>query len=459
MRLILFLLAIFLGSLGSIANPAYADQHADDAVQRLQRYIQIDTTNPPGNESAGVDFLGQLLSEAGIAYETAESAPGRGNLWARLEGGSKPGLILLHHIDVVPANADYWDHPPLSGAIKDGFIHGRGAVDTKGLGIAQLQAFIALKESGRRLNRDVIYMATADEEAGGFYGAGWLLEHRPEIFKGVGFLINEGGSARLFGTTPAFHIEVTQKVPLWLRLTATDEPGHGSSPRLTSAVTRILQAGHRIATTRFARRLVPAVRDYFHAAARFQDSELGARMADMDSAIQDEAFMLNLQLEQPGLAALTGNTCSLTRLKGSGKINVVPPTAELELDCRLLPDQSPDAFLADLETIIADPHIEISRIMGFTPSVSSTDTQLYKAIGRTVAKRLENAVLVPSVSTGFTDSHFFRDAGIVSYGFSPFMFVPGEATGVHGNNERLSLDNLRSGTEILTDLLMEFTVR
>ena len=435
------------------AEPAVA---INPLVSHLQKYLQIDTVNPPGNESRGVEYLGQLLDNAGIPYQSAESQPGRGNLWARLKGGDEPALVLLHHIDVVPFNPDYWDVGPLSGEIRENYIYGRGAIDTKGLGIAQLHAFLALKDSGIPLNRDVIYIATADEEAGGLFGAGWLIEHHPEIFDNVGYLINEGGSGVILGKTPAFNIEVTQKVPLWLRLTATDTPGHGSAPRINSSVKRIIRAGSRIADTRFKPRVVPAVSTYFAAIAPFQHGERQRLMSDMSQAIHNDAFMLTLQLEEPRLAALLVNTCSLTTLSGSAKINVVPATALLELDCRLLPDQDPEAFVDELKTIINDDHIEISRILGFSPAVSPIDTPLHDAINRALTLNFENAVTIPGVSTGFTDSHFFRDMGIVSYGFMPFLFHPGEQTGVHGNNERISIENLNRGTKVLTDFLFEF---
>jgi acetylornithine deacetylase/succinyl-diaminopimelate desuccinylase-like protein len=433
-----------------------ADAYQDQVVPRLQAYLQIDTVNPPGNEARGVSYLGGLLNQAGIAFETAESAPGRGNIWARLKGGNKPALVLLHHMDVVPADPEYWDLPPLSGDIKNDYIYGRGAIDTKGLGIVQLQAFLALAASGKRLNRDVIFMATADEEAGGFYGAGWLIEHHPEIFDGVGYLINEGGSGTMMKETPTFNIEVTQKVPLWLRLTATDIPGHGSAPRISSSVNRILRAGNRIANTRFKRRVVPAVDAYFKAIAPYQEGNRQHLMANMADAISNEPFMVTLRVEEPWRAALLSNTCSLTTLQGSNKINVVPPTAILELDCRLLPDQGPEQFIAELETIINDDQIEITRIMGFTPAVSEANTPLFQAIRQSVAMTFEDAILVPSVAVGFTDSHFFRDMDIVSYGFAPFLHLPGEQTGVHGNNERISIENLRRGTRIMTDFLFGF---
>ena len=434
-----------------------ADEFVEQSVERLQEYIRINTINPPGNETRGVEFLAEIFDTAGIVYETAESAPGRGNIWARLEGGDEPALILLHHIDVVPADAKYWDVDPLSGDIVEGYIYGRGALDTKGLGIAQLQAFLALHASGKPLNRDVIYMATADEEAGGFYGAGWLLKNKPEIFEGVGFLVNEGGSGTIIDRIPAFSIEVTQKVPLWLRLTATDVPGHGSSPRVTSSVKRIVRAGQRIADTKFEKRVVPSVLKYFASISRFQQGERQRLMSNMAEAVKDEEFMLSLQLEEPWRAALLSNTCSLTTLQGSNKINVVPPTALLELDCRLLPDQDPEEFIHDLEIIINDPAIEITQLMVFSPAVSEINTPLFEAIDQAVTLNFENAVLIPSVSTGFTDSHFFRDVDIVSYGFAPFLFQQGERSGVHGNNERVSVSNLKTAVKVMTDFLYGFT--
>ena len=434
------------------------------AVPNLVGYLQTNTVNPPGNESRGVTYLGKLLDEAGIEYETAESAPGRGNLWARLPGtadanGRKaPSLVLLHHIDVVTANADYWRVDPFSGDKVDGYIYGRGAIDTKGLGIIQLQAFLALAASGHTLNRDVWYMATADEEAGGAFGAGWLVENRPELFSNVGYLLNEGGSGRRFAQDVAVMVEVTQKVPLWLRLTSSGRPGHGSAPQVTTSVTQLVRALERIRETDFPVNIVPAVAAMFEGLAPYQDEEKRNRYANIAQAANDSNFLLGLRLENPGAHALLRNTCSITRLQGSSKINVVPAEASAELDCRLLPDQSPDQFLKELRHIINDENIAIEKIMGFTPATSRTDTPLFKAIEKIANERL-GARLVPTVAGGFTDSHFFRDLGITSYGYSPFVFEASEATGVHGNNERISVSNITNGVESFYQLLEEFTVQ
>lgn len=442
-----------------LAGPAAAADFARQAPERLAAYLRVDTTNPPGNETDGVAFLAAILDEAGIPYQTAESAPGRGNLWARLEGGDEPALVLLHHIDVVSADPRYWQVAPLSGEIRDGYVWGRGALDMKGIGIAHLQAFLALHASGKRLNRDVLFVATADEEAGGAYGAGWLIEHHPEIFEGVGYLLNEGGSGTRLGDDVVFTVEVTQKVPLWLRLTARGQPGHGSTPRAATAVTRVLRAGNRIAETRFPARVIDPVRAQFEGLAPYQDERLRGRYANLDAAVADDDFLRYLELTEPGAHALLRNTCSITRLEGSDKINVVPTEAAMELDCRLLPDQDPASFIAELETVVNDPNVAIDTLMVFTPAISRSDTPLYRGIAEALERRHPGARMMPGVLTGFTDSHFFRDLGITSYGFGPFVVPPADRAGVHGNDERLGIEALIDGTRLMIEVVEGFAAR
>lgn len=425
----------------------------DEAVQRVQEYLRINTINPPGNESRAVDFFAAIFDAEGIEYETAESAPGRGNIWARLEGGEGQALVLLHHSDVVPADDGHWDHTPLSGALDDGYIYGRGALDTKALGILHLQTFLALHRAGNPLNRDVIFMATADEEAGGFYGAGWLVENRPEIFAGVGSLLNEGGGGTLDGDRKEFGVEVTQKVPIWLRLTATAHPGHGSTPRVQSAATKMVHALARLHDHSFAPRIVPAVDEYFKGIAPRASDEWRPVFADMSTAIEDPEILLKLQLYSPFYHALTRNTCSITRFEGSNKINVVSPEVWAEIDCRMLPDQDPGEFVEELHSVFNDPAIAIEQIMAFSPAVSTTDTDLYRSIEGVLQREYPDASIVPTVAAGFTDSHFFRDLGIVSYGFAPTLIPLEDDGGVHGNNERISEENVRVGTRLMLEVV------
>ena len=183
------------------------DKLGEEAVRRTREYVRINTTNPPGNEAQTVAYLARIFKEEGIDFDTASSAPGRANIWARLKGsGSEPALVLLHHMDVVPADARYWDVDPFSALVKDGEIYGRGTLDTKTLGILHLETFLALRRAHVPLKRDVIFIATADEEAGGLYGAGWLVKNRPDAFKGAGLLLTEGGSGSLTDGRQQFSI-------------------------------------------------------------------------------------------------------------------------------------------------------------------------------------------------------------------------------------------------------------
>ena len=185
---------LFLVSLPLAAQtPAELQKLQDEAVTRAKEYLRINTSNPPGNEVASMVWFAQMLKAEGIPFDTATSAPGRGNIWARLKGGTEPALVLLHHMDVVPADPRYWEVDPFSADVRNGDIFGRGALDTKLLGIAHFQTFIALHRLKVPLNRDVIFMATADEEAGGALGAGWIVKNRPDAFRGAGFVLNEGG--------------------------------------------------------------------------------------------------------------------------------------------------------------------------------------------------------------------------------------------------------------------------
>lgn len=428
-----------------LAGSALAQSIEDEALTWLQDYIRIDTINPPGNESRAVEFIAAILEAEGIPYQTAVSAPGRGNLWARLEGGDEPALILLQHTDVVPADPKYWTTDPLSGDIRDGYLWGRGTLDMKGTGMSQLATFVSLKRSSIALNRDLVLVATADEEAGGLFGAGWLIEHHPEIFDGAGLLINEGGNGEQTDEEIIFSVEVTQKVPVWLRLTAVDTPGHGSMPNATSSVTRIVDALASLRANPFPPRIVPAVDAMFQSLATSSGPEWQDAYGHMANAVTEPGFLEKLQKHSPFLHALTRDTCSMTRFEASNKINVVPPSAWAEIDCRILPDRTSEVFVDELRKLIAHTGVDIEVIMAFTPAVSATNTLLYRAIEEVTAERHPGSRVMPSVSTGFTDSHFTRDLGIASYGFDPTIVPEVEFSRIHGNDERISVEAFRRG--------------
>jgi len=436
--------------LAAVEPPAVSE-----TVAWLQDYLRIDTTNPPGNEANAVEFLAAILKAEGIRYKTAQSAPGRKNLWARLEGGDEPALLLLHHSDVVVADVAYWDTDPFAGEIRDSQIYGRGALDMKSHGVVHLATFLALHRDGVPLNRDVVFMATADEEAGSRLGMGWMMANRPKAFTGVGLALTEGGQATIVGDRIALGVEVTQKVPLWLRIEATGPAGHGSTPKVDSALGNLIDALANLRDHEFEPRIVPIVDSYFKRLAPNFPRGLRNAFANIDSAIEDPEFRYELQSSFANLAALTQNTCAITRVAGSEKINVVSPRATAEIDCRLLPDQEPVRFLAELETVFDDEAIWIDPILSWQSSATGTDTPLFAAIQTVMAARYPGIEAIPTMSTGFTDSHYLRERGIASYGFAPFLIPVGDISGFHGNNERISVENVDRGVEILLEIVTQ----
>jgi len=451
-------------ALAVITQSAGAQQAADlaklqdEAVRHTREYLRINTTNPPGNEVETMRWFARIFQQEGIPFDTASSAPGRGNIWARLKGGSQPALVLLHHMDVVPADPKYWGTDPFAATNvmvgKDSMIVGRGALDTKTLGVVELEAFLAMHRAKVPLERDVIFIATADEEAGGNFGAGWLVKNHPEAFKGAGLLLNEGGDGTLGDDGKIqFGIEVTQKTPLWLKLTSVGKPGHGSTPPPASAVNRLIRALDRLQTYEFAPRVIPAVKSYLVAIAPSAAAKWRDGFTDPSKLIADKNTLMELQIEQPEIAGLLRNTCSITMLQASNKINVIPPEAQAQVDCRLLPDQDREAFLREFAGAINDPSITIETIIGFSAAVSSTNSPLYRSIVDVVKRNYPAASIAPAVSTGFTDSHWFRDLGIASFGFAPFLIPENDEGGVHGNNERISVANVRKGTEMMVELV------
>ena len=424
-----------------------------EAVEWLKAYLQIETVNPPGNESRAVDYIANIFEQEGIEFNSAESAPGRGNIWARIEGGDKPALVLLHHSDVVPANEKYWDFDPFSGEIKDGYILGRGALDMKGTGISHLANFINLHRQGKKLNRDVIFIGAADEESGGNFGVGWLVKNHPEIFEGAGLLLNEGGSGYKSNDSIVFSVEITQKVPVWLRLTAIDTPGHGSSPRSTSSVSRVVKALNIIWNNPFPPRIIPEVEKVFIERSGGLDEPYSSEYRNIKESIKDPIFMQRLQSFSASAHALTRDTCSLTRMMGSSKINVVPPEAWAEVDCRMLPDRTTDEFISDFKALIKDTGVEVELIMSAVPAISQTDYELFLAIEDFSKNNYPGSRVAPSVSTGFTDSRFTRGLGIQSYGFNPLISTGDEYSSIHGNNERINEKAFRQSVKDLGIIL------
>jgi acetylornithine deacetylase/succinyl-diaminopimelate desuccinylase-like protein len=452
--LLLFSLACWVAALPARAQDLDWSALEDEAVRRLSRYLQIDTANPPGNELPAAQFFARWFEDEGIEAAIYESAPGRGNVVARLAGeGSAPSVVLMHHMDVVPADARYWQREPFGGAIADGEIWGRGALDDKGMGIASAVALIALARAGAPLGGDVVFLGVADEEAGGALGAGFMVENHFELFANAGVVLNEGGYIAVGedGAPRFYAVEVAQKVPLWLRLTAKGSPGHGSMPLPDAAPDRLLAALGRIAAWQTPLRVVPQLQRFYADTAGAAPAPRREKLRDLSASLADPAFAAEFTAV-PRQNAQVRNTISLTVLEGSQKTNVIPPQASAELDVRLLPDQDPQAFLAELAAVIDDPGIEIETLLSFPPASSPSDHELFAVLGEIAERRQPGTVVTTPLAVGFTDCHYFRERGIPCYGFMPFAMGDADGALVHGNDERIAVRNLKEGTRILYEI-------
>ena len=430
----------------------------DESQQLLADYLRVDTTNPPGNERRAADFFARILQKEGIEYKILEASPGRANLYARLKGtGRKRPLILLNHTDVVPVDKKFWSADPYGGIERDGFLWGRGALDMKSLGAAQFMAMLLLKRSGVVLDRDVIFLATADEEAGGQEGAGWFVANHANLIRDAEFAITEGSSNAVAGSNVLYWgIGVTEKTPCWLRLTARGTPGHGSVPRENSAPSKLIRALGKIESYKTRLIATPAVARFFNATAEYQTEPAMKRAhQDVSAALADENLR-NVISRSPVNVALLRNTVQPTVVNIGSKTNVIPAIATAEIDCRLLPGQRVEDFVAEIKRVIDDPSIEIETILAFGATESRFDTALVQSIQEVIKGDYPTARFVPTVLAGFTDSHFFRDMGIESYGFSPFLIQASDSGGVHGNDERISVESYRDGTKLLYRIVERF---
>lgn len=436
-------------------QPIDYDKLTQEATAFLSKYIQINTTNPPGNELPAAMLLKEKFLSDGIPATTWESAPGRGIVAARLHGIGKhqKAIILLCHMDVVPADAKEWQVPPFSGEVKDGVIWGRGAIDDKGSGVVEMMAMLAIKRAGILLDRDVILVATGDEEEGGKAGAGWFVDHQPSVYADAGYVLNEGGGIMdLPGGKQLYDVSVTEKTPLWLRLTATGPSGHAAVPPPETAVTRLVRALARLDEYHAPIRIIGPVENYYHTMSEITHGP--RQWLDLATALKEPAFAREF-VSVPRQNASVRDTITPTVLSASAKTNVISENAYCEIDCRLLPGTDPKKFLRTIEKVIDDKDIHVDVILNFPPVSSPQRSELMTAI-EALARRDGKAQVVPTMTSGFTDSHYFRQKNLIAYGFMPISVTSDEAHGVHGINERISVKELGAGIKRMVELLELF---
>lgn len=433
-------------------GPGSANPDLSRSVKWLQEYLRIDTSNPPGQEDAAVAFLARILEDHSIPARRLRSPKGRSSLYARLSSASPtskpaPAMVLMHHTDVVPAGPG-WSGDPFSGEIREGRIWGRGALDAKSLGIAHLAAMINLTKVRQHLNRDVIYLAVADEEQGGEQGAGWVLEQFPELFSNVSGVLNEGGGNRkLQSRLLWWGIEVAQKHPLWLEISA-----RGNDQSVDQANRKLLSALVRLIDRKSEWRVTEPVREYLRAL-----KGLGAVERQLDIENIDEVIAKGEQnrILMPGMRTLFLDSVQINVLETSAADDHGGAAARAQIDIRLLPDRDAGVFLEEITELLGN-EVEV-RVLLSSPAApaSPTDSEIYELLSGLLSPE---APVVPIFSPGFSDARYFRQAGIYCYGFSPFAIRSSEIRGIHGPNERIPLEDFKRGVERMGHIVEQWAL-
>jgi acetylornithine deacetylase/succinyl-diaminopimelate desuccinylase-like protein len=446
-----------------MVDPMNWTQMTDETVINLVRLIKEQTINPPGNELPAILVVKEILDLAGVPpdmYQIVESAPTRANLVVRLKGdGSEKPLLMSGHVDVVPVERDHWSHDPFGGEVIEGNVWGRGTLDMKGFLAMYLEVFLELFRRKTPLKRDIILAAIADEEAGFEHGSKFLSEKHRELINAE-YAFTEGGALTFYmGKTKLYPIQVAEKSVCWLKATATGKPGHGSVPHsenavfyLAQALEKLRRAGHLpIHLTPTFLKMVAAVRTQ----SRFPVNALAGILG---SPMVVDVLLRNLRGDAANmLRALVSNTVSPTMLQAGSKVNVIPSTAEVGIDCRLVPGQTPESVISEIHHIVGDK-IHLEPVYTTCGAEFSTETPLYKLLEKRTHQLDPGGLVIPMMMTGATDACQYQNAGIKVYGFTPGILPPGMPILqlAHGHDERIPISFIESGLPVLWDVVTEF---
>ncbi|HUJ58907.1 MAG TPA: M20/M25/M40 family metallo-hydrolase [Kofleriaceae bacterium] len=435
---------------------------ADDAVRLCQALLRIDTTNPPGNERPAAELVAGALAEVGLAPELLEAAPGRTNVVVRLRGtGARPPLLLTAHLDVVEADPMKWRHPPFAGEEHDGCLWGRGAIDMKNMAAMCTAILRRLAATGVELERDLIFAAVADEEAGCDLGSRFLVERHRSLVEAEYAIGESGGFSLHLGNTTFYPVQVAEKGFCWVRARIVGEPGHGSMPRHDSVVTRLGAALAKLGTAQLPVHPTLHVEDFLAALRARQP----AAIQPLVKLLARPQLLAKIARLVPGasiarsFSALLSNTAAATVVRSGAKTNVIPGVAEFEIDGRTLPGQTDQDLLRELRALLGDD-VQLEIIKSAPPTVTDPfESPVFDIIKRHVEAREPGAVVVPYLIPGFTDAKYFSQTGARWYGFSPVKLERGSglrfADMFHGNDERVPVAGLAWGVELLDAVVRE----
>lgn len=428
-----------------------------ETVERLQTLIRFDTTNPPGNELPLAQYLVKVLEEEGIATTLLIPVPGRAAVIARIKGnGTRRPVMLLAHMDVVGVEKEKWSCDPFGGVIRDGYLYGRGAIDDKGMLAANLMSMLIVKrqltDAGIELERDVVFVATSDEETGGAVGMQWLVKEHPDLLDAE-FAINEGGRTRIIGGGRRYlAIQTAEKVSHMVTVTARGPAGHSAIPLVGNAVFHLGRALARLGDYREPVTLTETTRRFFGLLSRVwpvreERDAMGALVSDVAAESARGAETLT---RIPVLNAVMRNGISATRVAGGVAGNVIPAEVSAVLNVRTIPGHRIEDVVERMRAWLDDPEIEIGIAShGEEASASDPDSPMFNAIAQAAGHLDTEMTVVPYLSTGGTDSAHLRRIGIDSYGILPFPMEQSDEERMHGHDERVPVQSLHFGTRLI----------
>ena len=431
-----------------------------EALEHFQALLRFDTTNPPGDVAPATRYIAEILGREGIPSTVLEAAPGRTNLVARLSAGNPfDALMISAHLDVVAAEAERWAHPPFAGEIHDGYLWGRGAVDMKHMAVYGLMTLVLLRRLGVELRRDVVLAAIADEEAGMEYGSKWLAANHPGLIAGRWCLSEVGGFTLHVGGQRVYPIQRAEKGIVWLKMTTTGTPGHGSMPHRDNAVVKLSRALSRLAARSLKRHRNLPVQGMIAALARAAGFPLSVPLRLLSVPLVGDWVLDRL----PGsdltqvLFALLHDTACPTGLAAGQKENVIPSEASVVLDCRILPGSSLAELQSEIRHAVRED-VKFEVIQASDPVVHEDDTPLFHVIRQVLSERDPGCHVVPSCSVGYTDGASYRKIGYTTYGFAPIR-LPDDLVFsqlYHGHDERIPIEGFNWGLRTFFEVVHRF---
>lgn len=435
---------------------------AEEAQGWLADLIKINTSNPPGNETPVAKYIAAIFQKEGIANEVVEITPGRSIVIGRLQAGPLPdpanALLLLAHQDTVGVDPKKWTVDPFAAIVRDGYLYGRGTIDDKGLLAANIATMVALKRTGARLGRDVIFLATDDEEQGGAASIKTVIDKYWDKIA-CAYALNEGGRILIKdGKVQYVGIQASEKISYNVIVTATGPSGHGSIPRPENAVVHLAAAIAKLGTYQVPAQPNTITRRYFEQLAKIEEDDIAKWMRALEQPERADLAVKHLSDENPTWNSMLRDSISPTMMQAGFRNNVIPSEATANLNVRMLPGHSIDELIGQLGKIVSDPQIrfQLAPDHGENAPSSEISSALYKTIERITPQDFPGAIALPFLSTWATDSASLRLHKVQAYGLAPFPLTEDDSARMHGDDERIPLESFRKGVAFLYHVVSDF---